>query len=193
VAVPVGAVVLAGGRSSRMGTAKAGPAVARLDAAAPHGGRPSAASRTARVVVVRAPGQPLPSLPSPWRSWTTTSRPAGPLHGMAVGLGRVAGRADVGPGLLDRPAVPAPGLPAAAARAARDADVVLPVVQGHRQPLVAGYRTALADRLASCSPRTGCGRPSCWRRPQVRAVEDAELLADARLCAVDRTSTRCSG
>ncbi len=85
------AVVLAGGRSRRMGTPKA---VALL------GGRPLvawvvAAARDARleVVVVAKPGSELPPLDVP--VWAEPERPAHPLTGLVAALERAAPRAVV--------------------------------------------------------------------------------------------------
>ena len=79
----VGGIVLAGGRSRRMGTAKAGldwhgvPLVAHVAARV-------AEATQGPVVVVRAPGQALPPLPQ-----TIVADPVaglGPLQGLAAGL-----------------------------------------------------------------------------------------------------------
>ena len=177
-------MVLAGGRSSRMGTAKAalpwhGSTLLRRTVGvvgrAAHG----------PVVVVRAPGQPLPALPASVEVLDDDDEGRGPLHGMAVGLGALAGRAEVA--LVcstDLPFLhPAFLLRLLALRG--DADVVLPVVHGVRQPLVAGYRTHLAARALDLLAQDRARPAFLLEGADVRVVEDEELLADARLSVVD--------
>ena len=182
--VPVGAVVLAGGRSSRMGTAKAalpwhGSTLLRRTV--------GVVARVAHgpVVVVRAAGQPLPSLPSSVEVLDDDEQARGPLHGMAVGLAALAARTDVA--LVCSTDLPFlhPAFLRRLLALRGDADVVLPVVQGHRQPLVAGYRTALAGPARQLLAQDRVRPAFLLEAAQVRAVEDAELLADARLRAVD--------
>lgn len=90
----VGGVVLAGGRSRRMGTPKAGldwhgvplvAHVARTLGTALDGGP---------VVVVRAPGQDLPELPPDVAVAEDAHEGGGPLQGLAAGLAALRGRAD---------------------------------------------------------------------------------------------------
>ena len=184
MAVPVGAVVLAGGRSSRMGTAKAalpwhGSTLLRRTVGvvgrAAHG----------PVVVVRAAGQPLPTLPASVEVLDDSDEGRGPLHGMAVGLAALAARADVAVVCsTDLPFLhPAFLLRLLALRG--DADVVLPVVHGARQPLVACYRTRLAERARELLAQDRARPAFLLEDAVVRVVEDEELLADARLRAVD--------
>src|SRR5205807_272847 len=85
-------VVLCGGRSSRMGRPKAW---------LPFGGE-ALLQRVVRrlgeavspVVVVAAPGQELPSLPSEVAIVRDPEEGRGPLQGLAAGLAALAGRAD---------------------------------------------------------------------------------------------------
>src|SRR4051794_33201959 len=107
----------------------------------------------APVVVVRAPGQPLPTLPPGVEVHDDPVEGLGPLQGLAVGLAAVADRADVAfvcstdlpflhPAFVHRVLAAFGDDDEADDDAA--ADVVLPVAHGHHQPLAAGYRTALA-------------------------------------------------
>jgi molybdenum cofactor guanylyltransferase len=153
--VTAAAVVLAGGRSSRMGTAKAslpwhGSTLLRRVSGL------AARVVDGPVVVVRAAGQALPALPASVEVLDDPSEGRGPLQGMAVGLGALRDRADV----AFVCAVDLPFLHPAFVRRvllAYDAtdppvDVVLPVARGHAQPLAAAYRPGLAplvDKLLS--------------------------------------------
>src|SRR5215831_20878062 len=87
-------VVLAGGRSSRMGTPKAalewhGSTLLRrtIGILARATGGP--------VVVVRAPGQDLPALPAGTVVADDPREGKGPVQGIAAGLAALRGRADV--------------------------------------------------------------------------------------------------
>src|ERR1700677_4316500 len=136
-------IVLAGGRSSRMGTPKAaleghGSALLRRTA--------GILLRVADgpVVVVRAPGQPLPELPSAVEVVDDPREGLGPVQGLAAGLAAVAGRAEIAfVCSTDMPFLH----PAFARRVLRAAaegpDVALPVARGYPQPLAAAYPTRL--------------------------------------------------
>jgi molybdenum cofactor guanylyltransferase len=141
-----GGVVLAGGRSARMGTPKAslewhGSTLLRrtVSVVARAAGGP--------VVVVRAPGQELPSLPGGILLADDPQAGKGPLQGIATGLAALRGRAD----LAFVSSTDLPFLHPAFARRVlsvlgenEGADVALPVARGFRQPLAAAYRVSLA-------------------------------------------------
>ena len=176
--------MLAGGRSSRMGTAKAalpwhGSTLLRRTVGVVGRGL------SGPVVVVRAAGQPLPALPASVEVLDDSDEGRGPLHGMAIGLAALAARAEVA--LVCSTDLPFlhPAYLQRVLALRGDADVVLPVVHGIRQPLAAAYRTALAERarelLAQDRPRPAF----LIEGADVRFVEDQELLADARLRDVD--------
>jgi molybdopterin-guanine dinucleotide biosynthesis protein A len=140
---PAGAVVLAGGRSSRMGRPKAwlewhGSTLLRrvVGIVARGTGGP--------VVVVRAPGQELPALPAAVGVVDDAAEGRGPLMGMAAGLAALEGRAaaafvsSVDVALLT---------PAFVRRVLdgldEETDVVLPRALGHPHPLAAAYRVGV--------------------------------------------------
>ena len=142
--MPAG-IVLAGGRSSRMGTPKAwldwhGSTLLRrvCGIVARGAGGP--------VAVVRAPGQELPPLPGGVRVVEDAREGRGPLQGILAGLEAVD--ADVAfVASVDLPFLH-PRFVAAVCRAVDGGDVAVPYLAGHRQPLAAAYRPALAPLVA---------------------------------------------
>lgn len=177
-------VVLAGGRSSRMGQAKAG-----LDW---HGSTLLrrvvglvARGVDGHVLVVRAPGQQLPSLPRGVEVVDDPAEGRGPLQGLAVGLGAWVGRADAAfVCSTDLPFLHPTYVRSVLGRLGGH-DVVLPHVHGFRQPLAAVYATRLAA-LAAELVAEGLGAPKpLLDRCDTLALDDAALLTDPALAAAD--------
>jgi len=180
-----GGIVLAGGRSTRMGTAKA--------ALEWHGSTllrrmTGLVGRVVDgpVVVVAAPGQRLPSLPERVELAADPAEGRGPLQGIAVGLAALAGRAET----AFVCAVDLPFLhPAFVRRVLRGladgADVALPVVRGYPQPLAAGYRTALAPLAAGLLAAGRARVGGLAERCAAQRLGEATLLADPVLAALD--------
>src|SRR3954452_16647493 len=149
-------IVLAGGRSSRMGSPKA--------ALEWHG---STLQRRVTgivgravdgpVVVVRAPGQELPPLTADVEVVEDAREGRGPLEGLAAGLAALEGRARTAyVSSTDVPLVHPAFVRAVTAALDESVDVALPIVNGYPQPLAAAYRVTLrplvdellaADRL----------------------------------------------
>src|SRR3954454_12550894 len=138
-------IVLAGGRSSRMGSPKAalewhGSTLLRRVAGI------VARGVDGPVVVVRAPGQELPALPDGVELVDDAREGRGPLQGLAAGLAAVREAAPVA--FVSSTDVPLlhPRFVRRVVGALDDgADVALPEVGGFRHPLAAAYRTGLAD------------------------------------------------
>jgi molybdopterin-guanine dinucleotide biosynthesis protein A len=144
-----------------------------------------------RVVVVRAPGQPLPALPATVDVLDDPREGRGPLQGIATGLSALEHDADAAfvcatdlpflhPAFVRR-ALRAFGEPGQESTI----DVALPVARGFPQPLAAAYRTHLgavaqklvdSDRLKAAFLLDECA---------VLRLDDALLLADADLRAAD--------
>lgn len=178
-------IVLAGGRSSRMGTSKAalewhGSTLLHRVAAV------LARTVGGPVVVVRAPGQELPSLPSGVEVVDDPVEALGPLQGIATGLAAVAGRA---PAAFVCPTDLPLLHPAFVRRVLHDlgpdVDVALPVARGYPQPLAAAYRTTLASRVAALVA-AGRMRPAMlFAEVRTLRLDEATLLADPQLAAAD--------
>ena len=179
-----GAVVLAGGRSSRMGEAKAGlewhgsTLLRRVVGIAARG-------VDGTVVVVRSPGQQLPALPAAVEVVDDAGEGRGPLQGMATGLAALQARTDTAfVCSTDLPFLH-PALIRRVVAALGEGDVALPVVRGFRQPLVAAYRTALADTARDLLAADRSRASFLLEGAQVRVLQDDDLLADPRLLRVD--------
>ncbi|NMH99347.1 NTP transferase domain-containing protein [Pseudonocardia sp. K10HN5] len=139
------------------------------------------------VVVVRAPGQELPTLPAGVEVVEDPVEGLGPMQGIATGLAAVADRAPVAfVCSTDMPFLhPAFVRRVLGGLAGADVDVVLPVARGFPQPLAAGYRTALAE-LAAELVAHGQLRPAMlFAQCRVTRPDDAELLADDGLARLD--------
>ncbi|WP_432947874.1 NTP transferase domain-containing protein [Kribbella sp. CA-253562] len=180
------AVVLAGGRSSRMGTPKAGlewHGSTLLRHVTGVAGR----AVDGPVVVVRAPGQPLPALDPSVLVLDDPEEGRGPLQGLAVGLGALAEHAETAfVCSTDLPFLHVAFVQAVLRRFGPEGpEIVLPFVHGYRQPMTAGYRTGLAPRITKLLD-AGQLRPAhLFKESDVRRLEEDELLADPQLAKAD--------
>jgi molybdenum cofactor guanylyltransferase len=178
-------IVLAGGRSSRMGTPKAalewhGSTLLRRTAGI------LARVADGPVVVVRAPGQSLPRLPAAIEVVDDPREGLGPVQGLAAGLAAVASQAELAfVCSTDLPFLH-PAFARRVLRAVSDgADVGLPVARGYPQPLAAAYRTALAP-VAERLVREQRLRPAfLFEEATVARLDEAALRADPILAALD--------
>jgi molybdopterin-guanine dinucleotide biosynthesis protein A len=131
------AIVLAGGRSTRMGASKASldwhgmPLVARIAGIA---GR-----EFAPVLVVASPGQPVPA----GAERVEDRRPGrGPLEGIAAGMRALDGRADAAIVTSTDAPFLHPAFLQGVAAALGDHDVAVPVADGREHPLTACWSLA---------------------------------------------------
>ncbi len=178
-------IVLAGGRSSRMGTPKAalewhGSTLLRRVVGVV--GR----SVDGPVVVVRAAGQALPDLPEGVQVVDDAREGRGPLQGLAAGLAAVRHRADVAyASSTDVPLLHPRFIRRVLAALDDDVDVVLPDVGGFRHPLAAVYRTGLADVVERLIAEDRMRPAFLFESCRVRRLDADALLADPALAALD--------
>lgn len=177
-------VVLAGGRSSRMGQAKAtlpwfdSTLLRRVVGLVARG-------VDGPVVVVRAPGQPLPGLPVGIEVLEDPDEGRGPLQGIAVALAALRPTsASAFVCATDLPMLH-PAFVRRVTRAGADSDVVLPVVGGHRQPLAASYRTCLAPAAASLVAQDRLRPAFLFEDAHVVVLDEDALRADPAIRSGD--------
>ncbi len=178
-------IVLAGGRSSRMGSPKA--------ALAWHGSTLLrrvtgilARSLAGPVVVVSAPGQSLPALACGIEVVADSREGRGPLQGLAAGLTAIGDRAPVA--YVSSTDVPLlhPAFVRAVLGALDDqVDVVLPEIGGYRQPLSAAYRTNLLATVEKLIAADRMRPAFLFERSRVLRMTADELLADPTLARLD--------
>jgi molybdenum cofactor guanylyltransferase len=178
-------VVLAGGRSSRMGTPKAalewhGSTLLRRTVGI------LARATGGPVVVVRAPGQELPALPPEVEIISDPREGKGPVQGLAAGLGALAGRADVAfVSSTDMPFLH-PAFVRRVLRAVYEgADVGLPVARGYPQPLAAAYRTKLASLAEQLIIAERLRPAFLFEQCAVTRLDEKSLKDDPVLAALD--------
>lgn len=140
------------------------------------------------VLVVRAPGQSLPDLPGDVRIVEDPAEGLGPLQGLAVGLAAAAPLGELAfVCSTDLPFLHASFVRRILRGFTDDVDVVVPHARGHRQPLAAGYRTALAPTVAQLLDG-GARKPAMlFDVCATRWLDEELLLTDAELAASDPT------
>jgi len=187
-------VVLAGGRSRRMGTDKA---------SLPHGATTLlghvlevlAAAVDGPLLVVGAADTdralPHDTRERPWRARCRVVHDPvpgrGPLQGLATGLGAAAedGAETAFVAAVDLPHLHETFVRAVLAHRVAPVEVALPVLDGHRQPLLAAYATALGARAASLLTQGELRPGALFAASHVRELDAAALLADPALAARD--------
>lgn len=178
-------IVLAGGRSQRMGTPKAllewhGSTLLRRAAGI------VARAVDGPVVVVRAPAQTLPPLPERFEVAEDAREGRGPLQGIAAGLAAIGDRA----GVVYVSGVDLPLLHPALIRHVLHSlrpqdDVALPRAHGYAQPLAAAYRAAIGPSLDGLLELGRLGTRELFAQLRVRELDEAALLADGDVAVLD--------
>ena len=74
-----------------------------------------------------------------------------------------------------------------------ETDVVLPEVGGHRHPLAAAYRTALAERVERLIAEDRMKPAFLFEAARVKRLDAGALLADPALAARGALGTRRAG
>jgi molybdopterin-guanine dinucleotide biosynthesis protein A len=180
-------VVLAGGRSSRMGTPKAalewhGSTLLRRTAGI------LARATGGPVVVVRAHGQELPALPKGILVADDPREGKGPVQGIAAGLAALRGRADLAfIASTDMPFLH-PAFIRRVLRVLSDddtTDVALPVARGYKQPLAAAYRVSLAEAAERLVKDDRLRPAFLFGECAVKQLDDEALKQDPVLAALD--------
>jgi len=179
------AIILAGGRSSRMGSPKAA-----LDW---HGSTllrrvTGLAQRTVDgpVVVVRAPGQQLPELHPSVEIVDDAREGRGPLQGLAAGLAAVGDRAEVVyVSSTDVPLLHPAFISRVLTGFAQEVDVVLPEVRGFRQPLSAGYRVSLLPSVEALIAADKLKPAFLFEQCRVLRLDDEAMLQDRAVAEGD--------
>jgi molybdenum cofactor guanylyltransferase len=181
----VGGIVLAGGRSSRMGRPKAslewhGSTLLRRIAGVVE------RSVDGPIVIVRSAGQVLPRLPDRYEVVEDPHEGRGPLEGLAAGLRAVGERADLAyASSTDVPFLHSSFVGAVVGGIGERDEICVPVIGQRWQPLAAAYRTSLIgviDELLAADER----RVSrLFHRCRVRRLDRDALLADAALARDD--------
>ena len=180
-----GAIILAGGKSSRMGSPKAAlewhgsTLLRRVTGLAQR-------SVDGPVVVVRAPGQELPELHPSIEVVSDAREGRGPLQGLAAGLEAIGDRAEVAyASSTDVPLLHPAFIRRVIEAFIADVDVVLPEVHGFRQPLAAAYRTRLLGEVEGLIAADKLKPAFLFERCRVLRLDDAAMLRDAALAAAD--------
>ncbi|MFN8188594.1 MAG: molybdenum cofactor guanylyltransferase [Gaiellales bacterium] len=178
-------IVLAGGRSARMGRAKI---------ELPWNGRPLLAlvvevvaiAVDGPVVLVRAPGQVLPTLPAGVEV-VEDARPArGPLEGMAAGLRAVEGRAAaVFLSAADVPFLVPELVHRLLGAFDGEAEAAVPVVGGQSYPLSAAYRLDVLPTVERRLAQNELRMRALLDDLDVRWLDECTLLSDPALHAAD--------
>jgi molybdopterin-guanine dinucleotide biosynthesis protein A len=179
------AIILAGGRSSRMGSPKA--------ALEWHGSTllrrvTGVLERVVDgpIIVVGAPGQELPDVAERVELVSDFREGQGPMQGIAAGLTAIDGRAPVAyVSSTDVPLLHPAFVRRVIVGFDSTVDVVLPEVGGYRQPLAAVYR---GDLLATVEELIAAERmrPAfLFERCRVRRLDGETLLKDRSLARFD--------
>lgn len=181
----MGAILLLGGRSSRMGTAKADLDWQGSPLAAHIAGVLRAAV-AGPVIAVAAPDQDVPPLPDGVELVRDRVADEGPLRGIEAGLLALGDRAEaVFVASVDTPLLH-PVFVAALLNAFDPADdLLVPAAQGFRHPLTAVWRASLLPVVRAALDEGVAGPGYLLDRVRTRLLDEAALLALPGVAAAD--------
>ncbi len=179
------AILLLGGRSTRMGAPKA-----ELDwhgtPLAAHVAHVLQAATGGPVVAVAAPDQRVPELPAGIELARDRVADEGPLRGIEAGLAAIGPRADVVfVASVDTPLLHPAFVTALLAAMAPDDDLLVPEAQGFRHPLTAAWRTSTLPTVTAALADGIAGPGGIFDRVRTRFIDEAALLALPGVAAVD--------
>lgn len=187
--IRIGGIILAGGRSTRMGRPKAwlpvgGRTMLETVVGAVAGGLrlaagPGAAGgvEAAPIVVVGAPGQVLPQAVEPVLRVDDDIEGDGPLRGMVAGFGALSGRADAAyVSSCDVPLL-RPAFVARLIALLGDADIALPLAGDRHHPLAAVYRIGVLETARDLLARDLRRPYFLIERHPTRVVPEADLAS----------------
>ena len=178
-------IVLAGGRSSRMGTPKAtlewhGSTLLRRVTGI------VARATGGPIVVVRAPGQDLPPMAKDVEVAEDAKEGRGPLQGLAAGLAAVDGRAEIAfVSSTDAPLLHPAFVRRVVGALDGEHDVALPQAGGFPHPLAAAYRTELLPSVQQLIAADRMRPAFLFETCRVQRLDEAALLADPAVAAFD--------
>jgi len=179
------AIVLAGGRSSRMGSPKAaldwhGSTLLRRVTGI------VARSVDGPVVAVHAPGQQLPDLDPAVELVADAREGRGPLEGLAAGLAAIGDRAEVAyVSSTDVPLLHPAFVRAVVGAFTNEVDVILPEIGGHGQPLAAAYRLGLLGLVEELIAADRLRPAFLFERCRVLRLSDQAMLRDGAVARLD--------
>lgn len=173
----MGAILLLGGRSTRMGAAKA-DLDWRGEPLAAHIARVLQTAVTGPVIAVAAPDQVVPVLPAGVELTRDRVAEQGPLRGVEAGLLALGDRADaVFVASVDAPLLHPVFVAALLDALGPDDDLLVPAAQGFRHPLTATWRTSTLPVVTAALAEGVAGPGYLFDRVQTRFLDEAALLA----------------
>ena len=138
------------------------------------------------VLLVRSPGQWLPSLPDAFEVLDDLEEGRGPLGGLSVGLEALAGRSEVAyVSSTDVPFLHPAFVRRVVSELSGGIDTCVPCVGGLRQPLAASYRVSLAPLVQSLLTSDRLRLSSLLEACRWRELDEGALLAAPALARFD--------
>ena len=185
---PAAGIVLAGGKSTRMGTSKAllpfGPETMLQRVVRILGGVVSP------IVVVAAPGQELPALPADVLRTQDEREGRGPLEGIRAGLKALP--EEVEAAYITSCDVPllVPGFVVEMLDLARGYDIAVMEIDGFPHPLSAIYRRSVLPHVEDLLAHDRLRPFFLFERVQTRRVKPEEIAADRGLRTLRNLNTQ---